>query len=69
MFITVKRCLALMPAPLFAVLGLYFYLWGHSHSVEMSLMWLLMALAHVLPWLQWLEQVYYRHRHRSVKQQ
>lgn len=51
--------LSLAPAPLFA-LGLvwsFFDIYtGHSHSWQMSVMWFVMALAHVTPWIIWRQQ-------------
>lgn len=65
--ILIKRILALMPMPLFLAFAVF-----SPSSVcggfmgEMTWMWALMALAHSLPWVQWLEQVYLTHKHRSV---
>ena len=70
MFILLKRSLALLPMPLFVVFGFVDLLspsnicgssWG-----AMTVMWFVMAFAHALPWLQWLEQRYYTHKARSV---
>ena len=56
--------------PLFVVFGVVDLLspsnicgssWG-----AMTVMWFVMAFAHALPWVQWLEQRYYTHKARSV---
>jgi hypothetical protein len=53
-----------VPAPLFLILGTVSWITA-SHSVcgpstwiipEMVLMWYLMALAHLTPWLLWWQQ-------------
>jgi hypothetical protein len=58
--------LALAPAPLFAILGVI-SLYTNHHSIctsgtwiipEMALMWWIMSLAHLTPWILKLQQVY-----------
>ena len=57
---TVKRILALAPSPVFALMGLASVftvnpICSTAYYNEMTVMWFLMALAHVPPWIQWLE--------------
>ena len=52
---TLYQTLTLMPAPLFFLGFLYSLVFGH-HGGEMSIMWLVMGLAHVTPWLLWWQQ-------------
>lgn len=72
-----KQFLSLFPAPIFfligiislssssAVCGFYFII------PEMSWMWFIMTLAHILPWILWWEQRQYRYSQSTlpVKQQ
>jgi len=54
---------SLAPAPLF-LLGFIYSIMHSSHgthsSWEMSAMWLIMAAAHVTPWLMWYQQKQYQ---------
>lgn len=59
----IKQTLSLAPTPIFAVMGAVSW-WTHDTAVctathwpipEMTVMWWIMALAHVIPWLVWWE--------------
>jgi hypothetical protein len=52
---TIYSLLTLAPAPLFFLGFLYSVLFGH-HGGEMALMWFIMMLAHLTPWLLWWQQ-------------
>jgi len=56
----VYTTLSLAPSPLFFIMGIYSALTGPaicgSFLYEMTLMWFLMSLAHVTPWLLWFQQ-------------
>lgn len=56
----IKLLLSLLPAPLFALLGSISVYQGHSlcsaWPYEMSTMWFVMSLAHILPWIAYVEQ-------------
>jgi len=53
-----KKIILFCPAPIFFVAAIYSYLFGgHSicgwsnHISEMTVMWLLMAISHMRPWI------------------
>lgn len=51
----------LAPLPLF-LMGLLYSLLTPSlcgASYEMTLMWAIMSLAHLAPWIMWLQQLYF----------
>ena len=59
---TLKLLLAFIPAPLFFIFGVFSYFTGSSICSmvdwvipEMTLMWFIMSLAHVMPWIQYFE--------------
>jgi len=49
------QTLNLAPAPLFFIGFIYSILYSH-HGWEMPVMWLVMCLAHVTPWIIWFQQ-------------
>jgi hypothetical protein len=49
------QALSLLPAPLFFLGFVFSLVFGH-HGVEMAVMWFIMMLAHVTPWLIWWQQ-------------
>jgi hypothetical protein len=76
----IKRWIGLAPAPIFLILGIYSELQPNHSSIcgdhawlfglrEMTLMWILMSAAHVLPWIFWWEQRRYKYRAVSDQQQ
>jgi len=46
---------SLAPAPVFLSGAVISYLNSH-HGIEMPVMWLVMCLAHISPWLMWWQQ-------------
>ncbi len=54
---TVNTFFSLAPAPIF-LLGAVVSYYTHSHhsTLEMPLMWLIMSIAHISPWLMWWQQ-------------
>ena len=62
----VYTLLTLLPAPLFLVLGIYSSLQTPSicgaFPYEMSLMWFVMCLAHLPPWILRCQQLYFSQR-------
>lgn len=75
---TVKIILGLAPAPLFFCLAVVSYvnsdhICGFTLGLsEMTWMWLVMSIAHLLPWIAYYEQRQYRrysHAEWPVKQQ
>ena len=66
---------SLAPAPVFLIGAVFSYAYSH-HSVcggftlEMPIMWLVMAAAHISPWLMWWQQrKFQRFQTRPDKQQ
>jgi hypothetical protein len=59
---TLYTVLSLAPSPLFFILGVYSSL--HTPAIcgafpyEMTIMWFLMSLAHVTPWILRCQQLY-----------
>lgn len=46
---------SLAPAPIFFIGALLSYFYSH-HGMEMLVMWLVMCMAHISPWLMWWQQ-------------
>ena len=55
--------LNLAPAPLFLIFGLFSWISAPSicgsFPYEMTLMWFVMFLAHLTPWILWFKQRYF----------
>jgi hypothetical protein len=52
---------SLSPAPIFFIGAVLSYLYTHNNIcggffLEMPIMWLVMSLAHISPWLMWWQQ-------------
>ncbi len=66
---------SLAPAPTFLIGAIVSYVYSHHNScgaftLEMPIMWLIMAAAHVSPWLMWWQQrKFQRFQTRPDKQQ
>ena len=63
----VKQILLLAPSPVMLILGIVSWLNGHAICSagwlipEMAVMWFVMAIAHVLPWIGFFEARKYRY--------
>jgi hypothetical protein len=66
---------SLAPAPTFLIGAIISYVYSHHNfcsafTLEMPIMWLIMAAAHISPWLMWWQQrKFQRFQTRPDKQQ
>jgi hypothetical protein len=68
----INLAVSLSPFPLFVAGAVYSYMYPSicGYTNEMLVMWIIMAVAHVSPWIVYLEQRRYRRiQHLPHKQQ